>query len=207
MNLLESFRELQKLGKPAFDIAEAATILQVSKCYASQILRRLAEKEMAFRIMRGKWSIERSLPLGSIIETLTYPFPSYISFHSALYIYGVIEQIPEILYAATLDRTKLIKTEFGTISFHHLTPELFCSYKRNLKTGHLVATKEKAIFDFCYLSYGKSKWFKYLPEVDIKRGEIKKGLIINWIEKINHTQRRNFVRKKFLSLMRRALGA
>ncbi|TDJ09478.1 MAG: hypothetical protein E2O68_00300 [Deltaproteobacteria bacterium] len=205
MNLLESFRELTKMGKPTFDIVEAAAILKISRTYASQILKRLAEKEMAFKIIRGKWSIAKDLPPESIIETLTYPLPSYISFHSALYAHGIIEQIPEITYCATLGRTKLIKTNFGTISFHHLRPELFFSYERNLNTSLLMATKEKAIFDYLYLSYGKSKWFKYLPEVQLKRKEIDGGLILNWIESINHMQRRNFVRKKLLSLLKKAL--
>jgi predicted transcriptional regulator of viral defense system len=205
MNLLESYRELKKFGKPTFDVSEIASILKINKTYASQISKRLANSKMAFKIMRGKWSLEQDLPLGSMIETLTYPLPSYISFHSALYIHGIIDQIPEITYCATLGRTRLIKTVFGTASFHHIRPELFFSYERDLNTSQLVATKEKAIFDFLYFSYGKSKWFKYLPEVEIQRKEVDTALINNWIENISHTQRRNFVRKKFLSLFKRAL--
>lgn len=56
-------------------------------------------------------------------EYLTGPFPSYVSPQTALFYHEMISQIPHIIYAVSLARTRQYKTPLGNVSIHHLQPD------------------------------------------------------------------------------------
>ena len=92
----------------------------------------------------------------------------------------MIEQIPEVTYAVTLARTSRITTRAGTVSLHHVAPEVFGGFEEK-KNGVKLASPEKALFDFAYLSGGRTRLFTSLPELELptrfRRSELAKWLV------------------------------
>ena len=55
--------------------------------------------------------------------------PAYVSVQSALYLHGMISQIPHVIYVASLARTQRVATTIGTYSIHQIAPEFFGGYR------------------------------------------------------------------------------
>lgn len=81
-------------------------------------------------------------------EYLTNPFPSYVSLQSALYYHGMISQIPTIVFAVSISRTKKYETPLGVVSVHHVNPSFFFGFKSMGSRIAKMATPEKALIDF-----------------------------------------------------------
>ncbi len=58
-----------------------------------------------------------SLPRFALPELISAPYPAYVSMQSAFFHRGLIEQVPAVVYAATLGKPRRINTPLGTISF------------------------------------------------------------------------------------------
>jgi hypothetical protein len=101
---------------------------------------------------------------------LTAPLPSYVSLQSALYVHGMISQIPAVTYAVSLARARRFDTPLGVVSVHHVTPGFFFGFEDTGRQGALIASPEKALVDFLYLAPARSMLFRALPEVDLPRG-------------------------------------
>ena len=102
-------------------------------------------------------------------EYLTFPFPAYVSLQSALYLHGMIPQIPSVTYAVSLARTRRYVTPLGTVSVHHVGPRFFFGHEETGRRGGRLATPEKALVDFLYLAPARSRLFRALPELDWPR--------------------------------------
>ena len=81
----------------------------------------------------------------------------------------MIEQVPSVIYVASLARTQRIRTSVGLYSIHHLAPELFDGFETR-PDGAKLATPEKALFDIAYFSGGRSRMFTHLPELELVPG-------------------------------------
>lgn len=166
MNQIEALRRLQQLGAPVFETRDASALLEVTPANANMILRRLADQKLITHLARGRWLMGTSLPRFALPELMSAPYPSYVSMQSALFHHGLIEQVPAVIYAATLGKPRRLSTPLGTISFHRLPPELFLGYELEAD-GSKVATAEKGLFDTLYLAPGRSRLFARLPELEI----------------------------------------
>ena len=166
MNQIEALRRLQQLGAPVFETRDASALLEVTPANANMILRRLADQKLSTHLARGRWLMGTSLPRFALPELMSAPYPSYVSMQSALFHHGLIEQIPAVIYAATLGKPRRVSTPLGTISFHRLPPELFLGYELEADDSK-IATAEKALFDTLYLAPGRSRLFARLPELEI----------------------------------------
>jgi hypothetical protein len=82
---------------------------------------------------------------------------------------------------------------------HHLAPEVFGGYEET-KTGVKLATAEKALFDFAYLSAGRSRLFTALPELVLPRG-FRRGELRHWIDRIPSERSRTITRRKLDALL------
>lgn len=166
MNQIEALRRLRQLDTPVFETRDASALLGVTPANASTILRRLADKKFVTPLSRGRWLLGTSLPRFALPELISAPYPAYVSMQSALFHRGVIEQVPAVIYAATLGKPRRVTTPLGTISFHRLPPELFLGYEIETD-GSKIATAEKALFDTLYLAPARSRLFARLPELEI----------------------------------------
>lgn len=156
-------------------------------------------------IRHGLWWLDGRVDPLRLPEYLTAPFPGYVSLHTALHRHGVIEQIPEVVYAVSLARTERIETSVGLFSIHHLAPEVFGGFEETA-SGVKLATVEKALFDFAYLSPGRSRLFTSLPELELPRGFDEKELA-RWVRKIPSERSRTLTTNKldaFVALAARA---
>jgi predicted transcriptional regulator of viral defense system len=168
MNQIEALRRFQKLGTPMLETSDAAALLGVTSANAHMILRRLAAQGLATHLSRGKWLVGQGVSRFALPELLSAPYPSYVSMQSALFHRGLIEQVPAVVYAATLGRPRRVTTPLGVISFHRLPPELFSGFEV-ADDGAKIATAEKALFDVLYLAPARSRLFARLPELEVPR--------------------------------------
>jgi len=166
MRLNDFYKQLTDLGLPSFKTEDIAIYCNITNAHASQLLLRLAMTDQVLKIKRGLWVLPDKIDKLALPYFLTMPFPSYISLQSALYYHDIIMQIPEILYAVSIARTKIYETPISTVSIHHIAPEMMLGYEE-VSTYIYIAKKEKALIDFLYFSQAKSRVFAKLPEVDI----------------------------------------
>src|SRR6185295_8973682 len=120
MNQIEALRRLQELGAPVFETRDASALLAVTAANANMILRRLANQRLVTHLTRGKWLIGAQVSRFALPDLLAAPYPAYVSMQSALFHRGLIEQVPAVVYAATLGRPRRIVTPLATISLHRL---------------------------------------------------------------------------------------
>lgn len=95
-----------------------------------------------------------------------------------------------------------MKTKVGSFSIHHVAPEVFGGYDET-ERGARLATVEKALFDFAYLSGGRSRLFTSLPELELPRGFRRKELA-RWLAKIPSSPRRTLTEQKLDMLLAKA---
>ena len=196
MTLSEALKKIKAIAQPVFRTADVMAVLNIQKSHASKLLSRLAQQEHVLQLKRGLWTIPGSLEPLAIVQHLTAPLPSYVSMQSALYYHDMISQIPEVIYCASLARTRTHKTPFATYSVHHIASSFFFGYEEKGENHVRIASPEKALLDIFYLSPTKSRLFTSLPEVEFPpKFSIKKAH--NIIRKIADLRRRSLVLNRF----------
>lgn len=182
MRPTDALNELRRLGLPAFETREVAVRLGVSTSRASQILRSLADSGLALQLRHGLWTLRDDLDPFVLSPYLTAPFPSYVSFWSALARHGVIEQMPRQVFVASLGKPRRLTTRVGTYSIHHLAPDLFDGYQGSEEVGYL-ATPEKALFDTVYMRATKGGPI-LTPELELSR-TFREGKLRTWTKRVS----------------------
>ena len=203
MNAAVALAILRELGVPAIGTSDAAAALGLSNTAASQTLTRLAKAGLIRSVRHGAWWLEDTLDPLRLPEYLTAPLPSYVSLQTALHRRGLIEQIPAVVYAVSLARTQRLSTKVGTFSIHHVAPEVFGGFEETTGGGKL-ATAEKALFDFAYLSSVRSRLFTSLPELELPRAFRRKELS-RWLAKIPSERSRTLTSRKLDALVAKAV--
>ena len=197
MRLIDVYAKLKEFNQPIMTTKAISALLNIKRTTASKLLARLAKNGLLVRLKRGLWGIADRIDVLTLPAYLTSPFPSYISLHSALYYHGMISQIPNIIYAVSLARSKKITTPLGTVSIHHIQPDLFFGFKAFGEGTGQMATSEKALFDMAYFSTAKSKLFAALPELELPKSFDRKK-VFTMLRKIKAINRRT-VMKNYLT--------
>jgi predicted transcriptional regulator of viral defense system len=164
VNATTALRRLRGLGVPVISTSDAAALLDQSPATASKTL---------------ETAIDPYLVAGYLVA----PYPGYVSLWSALYLHGLIEQIPSSVYVASLARTQEIVTTLGTYSVHHLIPELLGGFEVREPSGVRLAGAEKALFDLAYLSSARSRRFAATPELHLP-GRFRWRVVTEWVGRI-----------------------
>ena len=200
MRLVNVHARLLKMGVPVFQTSDAAAYLRIGSAPASKLLARLAASGHLARLGRGRWGFRDRIDLFALPEYLTAPYPSYVSLQSALYHHGMISQIPSVLYAVSLARARTHVTALGAVSVHHIDPSFFFGHQPAGKGPGKIATPEKALIDFLYLSPARTRLFRALPELEFPAG-FKVNEARRIIRRIRSVRRRNHVRRLFDELL------
>ncbi len=195
MNQIEALQRLRTLVTPAFETRDAAVLLGVTSGNANTILRRLAQEGMITHLSRGRWLGSEKISRFALPELVSAPYPAYVSMQSALFQHGLIEQIPAVIYAATLARPRRVATPLGTISFHLVPPALFTGFDLDAQGVAKIATAAKALFDTLYLAPALSRVFASLPELTIPPG-FKWQQLRRWATLVESRSRRAFVQAR-----------
>jgi predicted transcriptional regulator of viral defense system len=200
MTPLAAYAALRRLDLKVVETSDVAAALSMSTSATTRMLQHVAATGLIMPVCRGMWWLDGPIRPYELAPYLTAPLESYLSLHTALRMHGLIEQIPEVCYAVTLARTQRIETTAGTFSFHNLVPELFGGYEQR-DDGVKLATPEKALFDFAYLSPGRSRLFTSLPELELPR-TFRRSRIEPWISKIASARSRTITSRKLDELLR-----
>jgi predicted transcriptional regulator of viral defense system len=198
MNQVEALHRLDRFGVEAFSTRDAGALLKVTPANAHMILSRLAKRDFIVHLSRGRWALARTLQRAMLPEHLAAPYPAYLSLQSALFQHGLIEQVPSVLYAVTVGRTRRIATPQATVSLHHIPAKLFTGFDVSAE-GQKVATPEKALFDLLYLAPGRSRLFASLPEIEFPRG-FGWSQIERYVGMVESSARRAFISKRAVAL-------
>lgn len=139
-----------------FTTADFITLSNSTEVNATAALLRLASKNLIVRIKRGVWVNRMVSDLNpyEAVPFLRAPWPAYVSLHSALADYGVVAEIPHLIYAVTSTMPRRYSTAIGEYRFHHLPQHLIWGFEiRQTGAGHYpVAEREKAFLDLIYLA-------------------------------------------------------
>jgi len=192
----------KELNRPIFTTREAAMLSGSSLSNASKMLKILEKKGLISKIARGIWAETGNEKLSSysVISFLLPKNRAYVSFISALHLYGIIEQIPQEITLASTVHTKIIHTKLGTFSIHRIPPSFFDGFDWHKGEGSfLIAEPEKALIDSLYLSTRKKKQFGYFPELYFPKSfSFKKAA--SWVKKIHDPRIRSSVEKKLVEI-------
>jgi predicted transcriptional regulator of viral defense system len=183
MNAVGALGRLRALGTPVVTTSDAAAALGLRIDAASQTLRRLRRAGLVFSLRRGLWAIDAVPDRLCVAEYVAAPYPAYVSLQTALYLRGMIEQIPQVVYVVSLARSAKVVAAETAFSIHHLPPDLFGGFDLDTKTGAKLARPEKALFDVAYLSGSATRLFRRLPEIEIAPGFDAAGAR-QWLAKI-----------------------
>lgn len=202
MTLIEAQIKLKTLDYPILQTSDVSACLKISRAHASKILGRLAAAGIMVKAARGLWAfVDKTEPL-MLPENLTAPLPSYVSLQTALYYHGMISQIPEVIYAVSLARTRKYKTPLGVISLHHIVPEFFFDFQVIGEHAIKIASPEKALLDILYLSPARSLLFQSLPELELQSNfNIPKAL--QMVEKIPSKRTRTLVKNRLEKILQK----
>lgn len=190
---------IKQLGRNVFTTREIASFSKSSLSNATQGLSCLVRKGVILKIYRGVWGLEignQRLSPYSIIPSLLPRQRAYVSFISALHLYGIIEQIPQSITLASTSHTRTIKTKLGTFFIHKISPSFFKGFDWYKGEGDfLIAEPEKAFVDCLYISARKKRQFGYFPELNFPASfDFKK--VKKWVQLIPNPKIRKAVLKK-----------
>ena len=199
---LLTYVNIKKLHRPVFTTHELASLSGKSMSGTVQMLNFLEREGFIFKIYRGVWAEVGNEHL-SPYTAIPYLFPrhrAYVSFVSALNLYGIIDQIPQVITLASTVHTRIIKTKIGTFSVHKIAPSFFDGFDWYRGTGNfLIAEPEKALVDSLYLSGRKKKQFAYFPELHFPRSfSFRKTK--EWAKKIPDSKISCYVQKRLDTL-------
>ncbi len=139
-----------------FTTSDFVTLAGVSRSAAAHVLRRLASHRLVLRVARGLWmnGMAGDISPYEVVRPLVAPWPAYVSLYSALADYGLVQEIPQIIYAVTSSRVRRYRTPLGVFHFHHLPQRLLWGYemKRAGRVAYPMAEPEKAFLDLAYLA-------------------------------------------------------
>lgn len=196
---------IKQLGKPVFTTNELSFLSGKSLSVTTQALNNLEKNGVVEKIYRGVWSglYNGHISPYTVIPSLFQVQRVYISFISALHLYGIIEQIPQVITLASTGHTRTIRTKAGVYDVHRINPAFFEGFDWYKRTGSfLIAEPEKALVDSLYLSMYKKKRFGYFPELNFPESfsfrKVKK-----WIEKIPNKKIRGNIYKKIELIQKR----
>jgi hypothetical protein len=201
MNAPEALARLKALGVPVVTTSDAAAVLRLSTAAASHTLRRLARAGLVMAVRKGLWLLDPKLDPLALAEYLTAPYPSYVSLQTALYRHGMISQIPSVTYAVTLGRELRISTPLGAYSFHHLPPEFFGGWADPPRSGVKLATPEKALADYLYLTPTRTRLFARLPELELPEG-FDTDRTAEWLRHIPSRRLRTIAERRLAEVLR-----
>jgi predicted transcriptional regulator of viral defense system len=186
---------VQRIGRPVFTTKELAAVRGTSVSSSVQSLQRLAEEGVIVHVRRGVWAVpgDPTFTPHALVAPLAASHPAYVSFLTALRLHGIIEQIPQVIYAATTAHSRVIRTPLGTFSFHQLTAPFFAGYDwYGDRQSYLIATPEKALVDCLYLAGRRGRRFSRL--VDLELGSaFRIGAAREWTRRIADVRLRRYV--------------
>ena len=150
------FETMQRLLRQFKNIPISSSVLQTvlpPRTSFTHFLSGLVDSKQLIRIRRGLYVVSPEIsgvPINLMLIANSLYGPSYISFSSALNYYGLIDDIAQGVYSATIRRNKSCTTLVGRLEYIAI-PSVY--YPVGIKQiverdySFLIATPEKALCD------------------------------------------------------------
>lgn len=156
MESLKLDKVIDKLIQKQIDLFSHSDFRQlfplISPPVLSAAIKRLIKTKTISRIEKGKYQflLSNNQPHQYKLANFIYQ-PSYVSLETALSFYGIIDQFTYQITSITTKKA-IVKTYLQkAYSYAHLSSKLFTDYHQ--QEGVLIATPNKALFDYCYLAH------------------------------------------------------
>ncbi len=202
MEKLDIWQAINKLDRLVFTTREVAELTGSSLSSTTQRLVRLEEKKIVKKMLKGVWALiydKRFSPF-MLIPFLSQSHQNYVSFISALHLYGIISQIPQTITIASIAHSKKIITPIGTYIIHQLEPSFFAGFHWHEGGHFLIATPEKAFVDCLYISTRRKNAYSSFPELEFPKSFSKKE-VIKYVRLIKDKNVRYAVQKKMEAIL------
>ena len=205
MRSISILSAIKKIGKEIFTTHELSLVSGKSLSNITQSLNNLVSEGVVVKICRGVWALKFGTGTVSPYAAIPSLFPAhrvYVSFISALHIYGIIEQIPQVMTLASTTHARTIHTKIGVYQAHRIDPLFFAGFDWYKGSGSfLIADPEKALVDSLYLSSYKKKRFGRFPELHFPASfSFKK--VKSWVNKIPNKKTRVYINKKLENILK-----
>lgn len=146
MNLYEIRDEVLRRKRRVFDLHQLSNLVLIPREQVRVYVGRLVKKGFAHRVLDGVVSfVEDPFIIGSqLVE------PSYVSFTGALYLHGLVQQVPGVVECVTTVNS--MRFDCIGIQYHKIHPRLFFGYERMERYGSYIFLAEptKAVLDMVY---------------------------------------------------------
>jgi hypothetical protein len=156
---------------PAFTTRTYAAAGGMSVASASKRLATLEQHGQVERLTRGVWIVPEHphFSLYGCVPLLLGGELGYVSFLSALYLHGMISQIPKAVQVATTGLPRVLTTRRGRFEFFRLHPRMMSEGVdwRDAPLPFRLASPKKALLDTLYLSTRRGRRFGALPEIEL----------------------------------------
>ncbi|MCK4297015.1 MAG: type IV toxin-antitoxin system AbiEi family antitoxin domain-containing protein [Candidatus Marinimicrobia bacterium] len=139
--------EILRQGKSIYNFAELIRLSGLSVSSLRRAIHRLIQRGLLIKLSKGLYANSFACPSLEEVAGILYP-PSYISLESALFLHGILDQIPHLVTCVSLNKTKTFHTTIGEIAYFHIKKDLYFGYQ--IKDGVPIALPEKAALDFIY---------------------------------------------------------
>jgi predicted transcriptional regulator of viral defense system len=195
---------IKKLQRPIFTTHELSSLSGKSLSATTQALNFLQKQGLISRIYRGIWleTMNKNISPYTVIPFLFPRQRAYVSFISALHLYGIIEQIPQVIDLASMVHTKKVHTKIADFFVHQIAPSFFDGFMWYKGEGSfLIAEPEKALADCLYLSGRKKKQFGYFPELSFPKS-FSFAKAKKWIKKIPEANIAGYAEKKLEEIIK-----
>lgn len=149
MRLYGIVEELRRSGRYVFTTGDLARILGSSRDVASVYAHRMKKQGLIYPIEKGKFALGEDAFL--VASQMTEP--SYLSFTTAFYLHGRMEQVIDRIYVVTSRKRKSIEFLGTEVQFVRFQPSRIFGYRKHRKgDSHIVmADLEKAAVDTLYM--------------------------------------------------------
>lgn len=147
---------------------------------AQKLAQRLVQSKTFERIKRGEYLFRYSDKNISDFQLANFLLePSYVSLESALVYYELIDQFTYQITSITTRKTRTLTAREKTFAYSSIIPEMYWGYTN--ENEFLIATPEKALVDFIYLS-GKTD--RPLPK-SIHIDKLNKKRLQNYLDRLD----------------------
>lgn len=164
MTTVEFISALQTLDRGFFTVADLEKIIGIERSSLKVTLNRLVKQKLLIRLKRGVYQLGLStVDVKKVANQLYYP--SYLSFESALSLYGILSQIPYTQTFATTKKSKKMTISNTQAEFTQIKEDLFFGYV--LENGVYIAEPEKALLDQLYMA-SRGKRIINIEELDLR---------------------------------------
>ena len=156
-------RHMQRLLRQFKNIPISSSVLQTvlpQRTSFTHFISNLVDTNQLIRIKRGLYVVHpdvSGVPINSMIIANSLYGPSYVSFATALNQYGLIDDLAQGTYSATIKRDKRYMTPLGRFEYISLPASYYAvGIKQVIEQdcSYLIATQEKALCDTIVTSIG-----------------------------------------------------